>query len=76
MGELIAAGKGLEQALAETRMVAEGVETTRAVCRIGAEHGVELPISEQAYQVLYEGKQPVDAVRDLESRPQGPESKF
>jgi glycerol-3-phosphate dehydrogenase (NAD(P)+) len=68
VGELVAAGKGLEQALSETRMVAEGVETTRAVCRIGAEYQVELPISEQVAAALFEGKDARTAIGELMGR--------
>jgi len=68
VGELVAAGRTLEAALAETRMVAEGVETTRAVRRIGRERGVELPISEQVAAVLFEGKDARTAIGDLMGR--------
>ncbi len=60
-------GKGhkLVEILGEMKMVAEGVKTTEAVHALGEKHDVELPITEQVYQVLYNGKDPQGAVREL-----------
>lgn len=66
----IALGKGqkLEQVLAEMKQVAEGVKTARAAKDLAVKTGVELPICEQVYQIMYEGKSPKAAVLDLMGR--------
>jgi glycerol-3-phosphate dehydrogenase (NAD(P)+) len=49
-------------------MVAEGVKTARSAYDLGRKVGVELPITEQVFRILYEGKEPREAVRDLMTR--------
>jgi glycerol-3-phosphate dehydrogenase (NAD(P)+) len=49
-------------------MVAEGVQTTRSALEIAAAAGVELPITEQVGQVLFEGKGAKEALEDLMGR--------
>ena len=60
-------GKGhkLAEILAEMSMVAEGVATTRSVHDLAMQVGVEMPIVEQVYMILYEDKDPHLAIRDL-----------
>ena len=50
------------------RMVAEGVKTTESAYRLAQRIGVEMPITEQVYRVLYEDKSPRQAVLDLMTR--------
>jgi glycerol-3-phosphate dehydrogenase (NAD(P)+) len=45
--------------------VAEGVSTTRSVHALALERGVEMPITAELYQVLFQGKSPRAAVVDL-----------
>ena len=52
----------------EMQMVAEGVKTTRSAWYLAKKMGVEMPILEQVYQVLYAGKSCHDATRDLLER--------
>ena len=63
-------GKGcrLADILSATRMVAEGVGTTSATLALARRHGIEMPIVEQMYAVLEEGRTPGDAVRELMER--------
>ncbi len=61
-------GRTLEEVLSGMRMVAEGVETTRATRALGQMLGVELPITEQMYRMLFEGQEPRAAVRELMER--------
>jgi glycerol-3-phosphate dehydrogenase (NAD(P)+) len=68
VGHELAKGRPLREILAGMKMVAEGVHTTVAARRISRALGVEMPISEQIYQVLYRGKPPKKAVEDLMSR--------
>jgi glycerol-3-phosphate dehydrogenase (NAD(P)+) len=49
-------------------MVAEGVRNARSVHALALRLGVEMPIVEQMDQVLYQGKKPAEAVRDLMQR--------
>lgn len=69
VGEAIGRGQTLEQVLATMKMVAEGVWTAKAL--FGPEsdlEGVSMPIAEQVHAVLFEGKNPREAVLDLMSR--------
>jgi glycerol-3-phosphate dehydrogenase (NAD(P)+) len=68
VGQELGKGRTLEEILAGMKMVAEGVHTTLAARRLARALGIEMPISEQIYQVLYRAKAPQSAVRDLMSR--------
>lgn len=68
VGLKLGEGKTLEQALAEMTMVAEGVRTTKSCYNLAAKHEVEMPILEQTYQILYEGKDCRLAVQELFQR--------
>jgi len=61
-------GKTLAEITAQTNSVAEGVSTTLAAWHLSREKGIEMPITEQVYLTLYEGKSPALAVRDLMTR--------
>lgn len=62
-------GQGLKLSeILKMRMVAEGVKTTESVHFLAKRIGVELPITEQIYKILYEDKDPATAVRDLMKR--------
>jgi len=54
-------------------MVAEGVRTTSAVRELAGRYGVEMPIAEKVYQVLFEGCDPKRAVEELMLRQPRPE---
>jgi len=68
VGQQLGQGRTLREILAGMKMVAEGVHTTVAARRIARTLGVEMPISEQIYQVLYRGKPVAKVVADLMSR--------
>lgn len=72
-GELIGSGLTMQEALKQMVMVAEGVETARAVHQLAKKHDMEMPITEQVYLALFEGKSARDAVRDLMTREPKPE---
>jgi len=63
-------GRGMKigEILGEMRMVAEGVKTTRSARALARRMGVEMPILEEVYLVLYEDKSCREAVRDLLAR--------
>ena len=68
VGEEIGKGRKLRDILAEMVMVAEGVATTRSVYDLGQKYGVELPIVNEVYGVLFENKDPIIATSDLMTR--------
>ena len=63
-------GKGMKLAeiLASTRSVAEGVATSLSAYELARKQGVEMPIVEQVHEVIYHGKDPEAAVRNLMNR--------
>ncbi len=67
-GEEIGKGKSLKEVLSRTKMVIEGVATTKSAYELAKRCNVEMPITEQIYQVLYKGKNPKKAVRELMTR--------
>ena len=68
VGESIGRGVSLEQTLAGMVMVAEGIPTARAARDLGRAHGLELPITDQVCAMLFEGRQPAQALQALMSR--------
>jgi glycerol-3-phosphate dehydrogenase (NAD(P)+) len=64
----LAAGKSLETIEAETSMVAEGVRNSLAISRLAHREGIEMPITEQMRQVIYDRKEPELAVAELMMR--------
>jgi glycerol-3-phosphate dehydrogenase (NAD(P)+) len=74
MGELLGRGIPLSEALKSTEKVAEGVWTTSAARDLAKKTEIEMPITEQVYKVLIEGKPPHKAVTDLMTRGKKSES--
>ncbi len=68
VGELLGKGKTLTEILGDMQMVAEGVRTTLAARTLGERLGVDLPIIEQVYRVLYEERDPRLAAQELMTR--------
>lgn len=68
VGFKIGKGMSIEEITASMNMVAEGVKTTRSTYELAKKIGVDMPITTQVYQILYEGKNPKEAVRELMSR--------
>ena len=69
VGFAIGRGRRLEEILADTEQVAEGVQTTKSAVRLAAKAGIELPIAEAVHRVLFGGERPDDAIRKLMTRP-------
>jgi len=72
-GLAIGQGKSVTEAEIEVEQTVEGLRAAKAIYNKALQLGLDLPIIEEVYRVLYDGKDPHDAVRDLEKRPQGPE---
>jgi glycerol-3-phosphate dehydrogenase (NAD(P)+) len=70
LGLALAQGQSLEQILAGTRMVAEGVRTTEVALALSAKHGLELPIASEMSNVLSGRTDPQTAIRNLMGRKQ------
>ncbi len=68
LGEQIGRGRALEAVQAEMNMIAEGVATTASVHALAQRHGIEMPITEAVYQILFENKPPREALRELMQR--------
>jgi glycerol-3-phosphate dehydrogenase (NAD(P)+) len=68
LGLALGCGRTLDEILGGVRTVAEGVRTTAAAQELARRHGVEMPITDQTYRMLYEGKNPRDALQDLMTR--------
>lgn len=67
-GMALARGKSLAEIRAETTMVAEGIRNSRSLTALAAREGIEIPIAEQMMRVLYEEKDPREALEELMQR--------
>jgi glycerol-3-phosphate dehydrogenase (NAD(P)+) len=68
LGVELAEGRTLEQILGSRHTVAEGVRTARVAVALGRQTGVELPIAAEVAAILFDGKRPERAMRDLMER--------
>ena len=68
VGVELGRGRKLDEILASMRMVAEGVGTAAAARTLAQKAGVEMPITEQMFAVLHQGRSPKDALRELMER--------
>ncbi|MCB9741972.1 MAG: NAD(P)-dependent glycerol-3-phosphate dehydrogenase [Alphaproteobacteria bacterium] len=68
VGLALGQGRTLDEILEELGQVAEGVRTTRSARELGGRLGVELPITEQVYKIIYEQKPAQEALADLLGR--------
>ena len=73
VGLEIGRGRSLDEILSGMRSVAEGVRTTQAALDLAERHGVEMPIAEAVYSILYQGVEPRRALALLMARQPKPE---
>jgi glycerol-3-phosphate dehydrogenase (NAD(P)+) len=73
VGMRVGKGEGIGDILSGMRTVAEGVNTARAAVDLSRRTGVPMPISEQVYLILHEGKDARTAVDELFARALRPE---
>ncbi|MDZ4675807.1 MAG: NAD(P)H-dependent glycerol-3-phosphate dehydrogenase [Gemmatimonadota bacterium] len=73
LGEALARGETVDHWRATHRAVAEGVNTTLAAVALASRHAVDMPITTEVHAILFEGKPPRRAVRDLMERDLKPE---
>jgi len=68
LGAELGKGRDLAGIIGSTRMVVEGIATTVSARRLALREGVEMPLTEQIYRILYHRKEPRKALADLMSR--------
>ncbi|HVY71238.1 MAG TPA: NAD(P)H-dependent glycerol-3-phosphate dehydrogenase [Verrucomicrobiae bacterium] len=73
LGKRLGSGENLAEIVATMTSVAEGYPTARSAVMLARKLNVETPIIDQVYAMLYEGKNPARAVRDLMARDSKPE---
>jgi len=73
VGTKLGQGMKLKDILSQTKSVAEGVASAESAYQLSRKYGIEMPIVEQVYSVLYEDKNPFFAAKDLMDRSLKPE---
>ena len=68
LGTRLGKGEKLEDIMQGARTVAEGVKTAKAARDLAQKHGIDMPIVDEVYQLLYEGKGPKQVLQDLMTR--------
>jgi glycerol-3-phosphate dehydrogenase (NAD(P)+) len=68
VGEQIGKGRKLSDVLKDMVMVAEGVQTTESTRDLARKYGIEMPITNEVHNALFEGKDPQKATQDLMMR--------
>jgi glycerol-3-phosphate dehydrogenase (NAD(P)+) len=61
-------GRRIEEITSGMRAIAEGVRTTKSTVQLAKRFGIEMPIAEKMYEVLFEGLRPQEALADLMER--------
>jgi glycerol-3-phosphate dehydrogenase (NAD(P)+) len=74
VGLMLGQGKPLAEIIASTRMVAEGVPNTASLHRAAKARGVRMPLLDEIYALVHEGKSPKEGMRALLSRDPRPEA--
>jgi glycerol-3-phosphate dehydrogenase (NAD(P)+) len=69
VGHELGKGRSLDEIISGMKEVAEGVRTSRALKLLANRRAVEMPITEEVFSVLYEGKAVKDAAMQLMTRP-------
>jgi glycerol-3-phosphate dehydrogenase (NAD(P)+) len=67
-GLAVARGRSIEDAVKEIGQVVEGYHAARAVRKVAQEHGVDMPICDHVYRVIYEGLDINGVVESLMTR--------
>ncbi|TXL20383.1 glycerol-3-phosphate dehydrogenase [Methylococcaceae bacterium HT5] len=73
-GIALGQGKNREQAIQEIGQEVEGISAAKETYMLAKKHGIDMPITEQTYRVLYEGLAPLSAVQNLLQRDQKSET--
>lgn len=73
VGLMLGQGRNLADITASTRMVAEGIPNTESLWSWACKREVRMPLLDEVYAVLYHGKPPCEALRELLGRDPRPE---
>jgi glycerol-3-phosphate dehydrogenase (NAD(P)+) len=73
VGEELSRGRSLQEITAAMQTVAEGIPTTKSAYECARRLRIETPIIDQVHALLYEGRSPAEAMKELLSRDQKPE---
>jgi glycerol-3-phosphate dehydrogenase (NAD(P)+) len=73
VGEKIGKGESLEEVTDNMKMVAEGINTCKAIPDLVDKYEIEMPISQSIYDILFNKKDPLKVVKELMTRKLGPE---
>jgi glycerol-3-phosphate dehydrogenase (NAD(P)+) len=65
VGEQLGRGRSMDEIVTEMRMVAEGIKTSAVAVALGERHGVEMPIAQEVFQVIHQGRPAAEAYRGL-----------
>jgi glycerol-3-phosphate dehydrogenase (NAD(P)+) len=68
VGFRLGSGETLEDILASMKMIAEGIRNAQSVLELGNKMNVELPITRQVHAILFQNKEPQEAMRSLMKR--------
>ncbi len=68
LGTRLGKGEKLDDIMKGAKTVAEGVKTSKAARDLARKFNIEMPIVDEVYQILYEGKDPRLALKDLMTR--------
>ena len=68
VGFMLGQGKMLTDILSEMDMVAEGINTTKSINSIAGQYDLSMPICDETYNVLFNGKSPQVAISELMQR--------
>ena len=74
VGKLLGEGRQLQDIIASTRMIAEGVPNTESLHQAARKTGARTPLLDEVYAMLYEGKSAKEAMRSLLTRDPRPEA--
>jgi glycerol-3-phosphate dehydrogenase (NAD(P)+) len=68
LGVRLGKGEKLDDIMKGSKTVAEGIRTAKAARELAGKYGVEMPVVDEVTRILYEGKDPRQALKDLMSR--------
>ncbi len=74
VGEKIGKGESLDSIMGSMKMVAEGINTCKAIPDLVKKYKIEMPISESIHDILFNKKDPLKVVKELMTRKLGPEN--
>ncbi len=73
-GLALGQGKNSQEIIKEIGQEIEGISAAKETLSLAQKHGIDMPITEQTYKVLYENLNPLTAVQNLLGRDQRPET--